>query len=376
MTISTGQNETTTTNPVRETDALTCCNDLDPARLDRVKKAYTTRFLADRLDADPRGYVLLSGPGVVPRAGDVVLARIDKLGMHTRLESPAGRRQTLFAGDEVLVAYADRYAPDQFEAEVPGDLRPAHLIAGGGLTGFVTAKHDLVKDATTVRPVGLLADVHGVVTLERLAPRKLRTAPSSAPVPPVRPIVVGVLGTSMNSGKSTAVSCLIRGLTRAGLRVSAGKATGTGAGGDPHGFVDAGATAVADFTDFGFGSTFRLEPDQVRSVLVSLVEELSVPEPDVIVVEIADGLYQRETRRLLGDPVLSRVVDQVVFASSSSVAATAGVALLRRHGLRVSAVSGVLTSAPLAAREAREVLDVPVIDTFELADPETARTVL
>ncbi|MDR7303993.1 hypothetical protein [Haloactinomyces albus] len=379
MLTSAGRDETTTPNTIHEIDALTHREDLVPHRLRSAKKAYTTRHLATRLDIDPSGYKLLSGPSVVPQPGDVVLALIDEIGMHTKLESPAGRRQTLFAGDEVLLAYGHRYAPDQFEAEVPSDLRPVHLIAAGGLSGLVVTKHENIKDPTVVHPMGLLADTHGVVTLRRLAPRHPRPrSPEkvTGSVPQGRPKVIGVLGTSMNAGKSATVNSLVRGLGQSGLRVSAGKATGTGAGGDPHGFTDAGAAKVLDFTDFGFPSTFRLGSDEVRSILVSLIEELSTPEPDVIVIEIADGLYQTETDRLLADPVFSQSVDQIVFAASGALGATAGVALLRNHGLPVSAVSGTLTSAPLATREAQEVLDVPVINTFELADPETLRAVL
>jgi hypothetical protein len=49
---------------------------------------------------------------------------------------------------------------------------------------------------------------------------------------------------------------------------------------------------------------------------------------------------------------------------------------MRRHDLRVAAVSGRVTSSPLAAREARSVLDVPVIDTLDLCEPEVALAML
>ena len=91
---------------------------LDFRRLGLAKSAYTTRFVSRLIDADPHGYRLMTGPHVVPRAGDVVLARVDKLGQHAAIMLPDGRRASLFEGDEILVAYGDRYAPDQFEGEV------------------------------------------------------------------------------------------------------------------------------------------------------------------------------------------------------------------------------------------------------------------
>ncbi|MPV36482.1 DUF1611 domain-containing protein [Georgenia subflava] len=348
-------------------------------RLRRAKKAYTTRFLAERLDADAEGYRLLAGEAVRPAAGDVVLARVVQLGQHRRLEGPGSRRQVLFAGDEILVSYGHRYAPDQFEAEVPEDLRPVHLVAAGGLAGVVTGQHARMDDATVLEPVGLLTDDRGVVTLGRLAPERLRGDVPAVPrgqLPAGRPTVIAVLGTSMNSGKSTALACLVRGLASAGLTVAAGKATGTGAGGDPRLFADAGASTVLDFTDFGLPSTFRLDHGRVRSLLVSLVDALTAAGPDVIVVEIADGVYQAETARLLADPLFRSVVDRVVFAAGDALGATSGVHLLETAGIDVAAVSGVLTSSPLAVREATEAVTVPVLPTYGLVEAESATSLL
>lgn len=349
---------------------------LSPDRLRRAKKAYTTRSVAALLDAAPEGYTLVDGSDVVPAPGDVVLARVEEIGKHTRLESPTGRRQTLFVGDEIVVAYGHRYAPDQFEALVPGDLRPAHLVAAGGIAARATEKHHDIDEPTAIRPLGLLADARGVVTMRRHATLTLlpdRTVPSPRLAGPT---VVAVVGTSMNSGKSTTVASIIHGLSRSGLRVTAGKVTGTGAGGDPHGFTDAGAEAVLDFTDFGFPTTFRLGHGQVCGILLSMVAQLAGTGTDVIVLEIADGLYQDETARLLADPLFTDVVGHVVFAADGAAGAAGGVALLRGRGVPVAAVSGVVTSAPLAVREARSVLDVPVIDTFAFADPDVATAVL
>ena len=103
-----------------------------------------------------------------------------------------------------------------------------------------------------------------------------------------------------------------------------------------------------------------------------MVDELSEPGTDVVVIEIADGVYQSETSRLLVDPVFDEVVDHVVFAAADALGASAGVSLLQSLGHRVTACSGVVTASPLAAREAAVALDVPVVNTFDLADPEIA----
>lgn len=346
---------------------------LDPVRLRRAKKAYTTRFVADAVDISADGYGLSRGLDVVPRAGDVVLARVEEIGMHKRLESPVSRRQALFVGDEILVAYGNRYAPDQYLAEVPHSLQQCQLVAGGGVAGTVTAQHAAVLDATTITPLGLLTTGSGVVNLAQYAPYRVTEASRPADS---RPPVVVVLGSSMNSGKTTTTACLARGFYNAGLRVAAGKATGTGSGNDPRLFADAGASPVLDFTNFGRPTTSRQSPSETLDVLLSLIATLAESDPDVIVLEVADGLYQEETRRLLREPDFRATVDRVIYCALDALGAVAGARVLRGLGLPVAAVSGRVTASQLATAEAAGELDVPILETFALCEPAVASTVL
>lgn len=349
----------------------------------RIQASYNTRFVAGAVEADPTGFHLAAGPTVIPGAGDVVVARVTEILNHKRVETPASRKAILFPGALVMLAYGHRYAADQFLAHVPDSLGPCHLVAAGGVAGMVTEQHARVDDPTRIEPLGLLADEGGIVNLTRFAPYALNPVPSLgataaelAGALPGRPTVIGVLGTSMNSGKSTAMATLVNGLTRAGLTVSAGKSTGTGAGNDPMLYRDGGAATVLDFTDFGYPTTFRLDFEQVRSLTVNLIDALSGADTDVVVVEIADGVYQGETARLLRDPLFQCVVDRVVFAAGDALGAVGGVRELQAAGLDVAAVSGVLTSSPLATAEAREVLSVPVIDTYALTGPDVSTALL
>ncbi|WP_432485313.1 DUF1611 domain-containing protein [Kineococcus esterisolvens] len=326
-------------------------------RLLRAKRSFTTRHvdLATAAAVDP---------GVVPAAGDVVLARVAELGHHKRLESPHGRRRLLFPGDEVVVAYGHRYAPDQFEAAVPADLGPCHLVAAGGIAARVEHAHSAVQAATRLEPVGLLTDAGGrVVNLRDHRP---------SPPPPTgpRPPLVAVVGTSMNSGKTTTAAALVRGLTAAGFRVGAAKATGTGAGGDLWLFTDSGAWTVADFTTAGLPSTYRAGHAKVLRVFGEVTDALA--GCDVGVLEVADGVFQDETARLVTDPLFRDRVDATVFAAGDALGASAGVQWMRRHGLAPLAVSGLLTASPLAAREARAATGTPVWDLAHLADPDRA----
>jgi len=127
----------------------------DEGHLRRLKFAYTARGARRR----PLGG-LLTGD-VAPRAGDVVVARVEELGQHKRLELKTGRRAHLFPGDEIVVCYGSRYAPDQFEAHVPGDLGRCQLVAAGGIAGRMVNKHVLMDEPTQITPLGLLARQDG-----------------------------------------------------------------------------------------------------------------------------------------------------------------------------------------------------------------------
>lgn len=348
--------------------------DLEPGRARHIRAAYTTRFVAAEFSKHPGDFHLVAGADTASRPGDVVIARVAEIGKHTRLESPVSRRQLMFVGQEIMVAYGNRYAPDQFLAHVPDTLEPCHLVAGGGLAGYVTQMHASIDAATAIEPIGLLATKDGVVNLRDFAPLQVGNpslaALSAAGTP--RPPVIAVLGTSMNSGKSTTLGCLVNGLANAGLHVAAGKATGTGAGNDPNLFIDAGAFPVCDFTDFGYPTTFKLAYEEVRDLLAAMIDEQAASGADVVVIEIADGLYQGETSRLLRDPLFAGYVDTVVFSAQDALGARAGLDVLQDAAVPVAAVSGLLTASPLATAEAAARLEVPVIDTYALCNPEVA----
>lgn len=331
-------------------------------RLSKAKAAYTVRRVD--LSGDT---VLCSGPHIRPQAGDLVLAEVMRLGQHKGVELASGRKATLYCGDEVLLAYGGRYAPDQFEAEVPGDLSDCQLVAAGGLAARVATQHMKMGAATELRPLGLVARADGRVHNVR---------DGALPTPRAttrRPVTIVVVGTSMNSGKTTTVAAIGHGLAAAGLRVGAAKVTGTGAGGDPHMFADAGAAEVLDFTHAGYASTYRVPVDALTDAFVLLHSELAERGVDAIVIEIADGILQQETAALLKKRLVTDRVDGMVFASGDALGAVAGVASLRNMGLPILAASGVLTASPLATREAQSILDVPVYDPEDLGDSTIAR---
>ncbi len=329
-------------------------------RLEQMKLAYSTARvpLAAMRSVDQSA----TAAGTAPQSGDLVLARVVKLGQHKRLELRNGRRAHILEGDDVIVCYGNRYAPDQFEAEVPADFNPCDLVAAGGIASRMLELHSEVSEPTRVAPFGLICDQRGRrVNLEAWALPELDE-------PLARPPTYAVVGSVMNSGKTTTAANLIRGLATAGHRVGACKVTGTGAGGDIWLMLDSGAQQVLDFTDAGLASTYLAPPERVERTFSLLTRHLAAGGAEVIVVEVADGLFQRETATLLGSRVFQQGVDGFLFASNDALGAASGVETLKRLGLRVLGVSGVLTASPLSIREACAATDVPILDIAGLRD--------
>jgi len=333
---------------------------LSRERLEQAKWAYTTR----RID-QTQPMQLMRG-ALLPEAGDLVLARVEELGQHRRLELVSSRRATLFEEDEIVVVYGNRYAPDQFEGIVPEHLGPCRLVAAGGVAARLLNRHDKMKTATRITPLGLLADGNG----QRINLISSRLSKSDWIDP--KPLVLVIAGTSMNSGKTTTCANLVKGFVRQQVKVAAAKFTGTGAGADYRSLVDAGASPVFDFIDAGYVSTYRVERDVLHDIVTTLGTHLAAARPDIILVEVADGLLQRETARLFATPAFTDWIDGIIFAANDALGAQAGVTWLMARQLPVFAITGVLTSSPLASREAEDICGLPVYHTAALARPSVS----
>ncbi len=333
---------------------------LSESRLEQAKWAYTTRRINQKQVKQ-----LLQGT-LSPEAGDLLLARVEELGQHKRLELVSSRRASLFEGDEIVVVYGNRYAPDQFEGIVPEHLGACRLVAAGGVAARLLNRHDRVKSATRITPLGLLADEAG----HRINLKTARLLKMEQIEP--EPLVLVVAGTAMNSGKTTACANLIRGLVRQKIKVAAAKFTGTGAGADYRSLVDAGASPVFDFIDAGYVSTYRVNRDVLLDIVMTLGSQMAAAQPDVIIIEVADGLLQRETSRLFATPEFTNWADGVIFAANDALGAQAGISWLTARQLPVFAITGVLTSSPLAQREAEDICGLPVYHTAALARPSVS----
>jgi len=296
--------------------------------------------------------------------GDLVAAKVVSMGNHTHIEDSHGRRCRLYVGDLLVGAFGNRYASDYYEGFfTPGTT--AHLLSASGLIGSVAATHSRYADPTVLEIVAAVADGKGsALSLEAFA----------RPAPAARRPRYGtwvVVGSAMNAGKTTTTSAIARGWTKARICSGAGKVTGTGSGKDLWAYMDAGATHVCDFLDFGIASTYGYPIERLQGTMISIRDALVADGAEAVVLEIADGLLQPETRGLLS--ALRDFADTLILAVGDPLAAKSGSEILRKdYDLPLRAISGLITASPLASREAGAITGLPVVPPQAFADGAAA----
>lgn len=337
---------------------------LDSSDLNRrIKWGYATHTIDDppACGGDLRGRLLTSEDP--PNRNDVIVAEVLALGRHSRIELTSGRRARLFPGDLIGIAYGNRYATRQWCGVMPEHGDVCHLLSVGGVCGEVITMVPDFKEPTVLRPLGYLSGPDG----KRLNLGDFALQPRVSGES--RPTTILVVGSGMDSGKTTAAASLIHGLALSGAKVFAAKLTGTAAPKDLWYMEDSGAARVMDFTDVGHASTAGASNDELWRILTTVESHFAVENPDYVVLEIADGIAQRETTMLLELAQSHGCIDHVIYTCCDSPGAQVGVERVRNYGMHVVAVAGMVACGPLAAQEARALTDVPVLESADLSNP-------
>lgn len=311
-----------------------------------------------------------------PRAGDVVVVRaLTDSATYNMLELPTGRLAKINPGDVLIGVLGRRRALKGFVGDVPVTVNTGdrlHLLNMGGVIGKCTGHHSSLSDAIQVEIIGLAADEQGqVMNIADAALAPQTTLGDTAPL-------VVIAGTCMNSGKTYAATELIKQATRAGLRVAAAKLSGIACLRDTLNMADHGAIAIASFLDCGLPST--VGATDLASVAKTIIARLNESSPDLIVIELGDGLlggYSVES--VLADMELREATAGLVFCASDYVGAWGGIELLRRRGIEIDVIAGSVTDSQMGEDFIEKEFGVPAANArrngerlFELLAPKVS----
>lgn len=301
----------------------------------------------------------------LPSAGDVAIFKVKKLGKHTKMQLIGGRLRHIFPGDHILATFGNRYATGQFEGYVPDkQVEEYHILGQGGAVGVMHSSHSKWNrvGVTTLELVGYATNEKGQILNTKFYGETIQPFNPNNQLPFKTILSVGA---SMDSGKTTTAAYLARGLSLAGKRVVFMKLTGTVYTKDKEFVEDCGAQAVLDFSDLGFPSTYMCSREELLSLYSTLLKKLASNQPDYVVIEIADGLLQRETNMLLYHSAFMDTIDHVILSCGDSLGVPFGVEMLTGIGHRPFALSGLFTASPLLRVEAEQYCNIP---TLTLAD--------
>jgi hypothetical protein len=329
-----------------------------------VDAAFATTVLVVEADKIGSAASLLNLPKTMavveatsrPRAGDVVVVRaLTDSATYNQLELPTGRLAKINPGDVFVGVLGRRRALKGFVGDVPDSVNAhdrLHLLNMGGVIGHCTGHHSSLSDAISVEVIGLACDEQGRVrNIADVALPLLERLEKTAPL-------VLVAGTCMNSGKTYAATELIKQATRSGLKVAAAKLSGVACLRDTLNMADHGAIATASFLDCGLPST--VDADNLACVAKSIITRLNESAPDMIVIELGDGILGGySVNSVFEDEELREATAALVFCASDYVGAWGGIELFRRRGISVDVIAGSVTDSQMGEDFIEREFDVP-----------------
>lgn len=320
------------------------------------------------------GRRVVLGDEIPARAGTVVAGRVKNAKVtYNTLENTAGRMVIVRPGDVVVGALGHRDALHGYSGHVPKSVRPGdslQILNLGGVLGegaIATPGRGAPFELEVLGSVlrfprddrsggGLPANIEDVSLVPNEPPRSFWSE-----LPPV----VALVGTSMNAGKTTAACALVSAMNETGRHVAAGKLTGVSLRRDVLEMADCGAEPTAVFTDFGVVTTNEENAARTARALLHHLVTSTPTLPDVIVLELGDGLLGTYgVRAILADEDLSAVLrserGHVLLCANDPVGLWGANELLRdRFELTPDLVTGPVTDSQTGRNFARENLDLP-----------------
>lgn len=312
-----------------------------------------------RLELDKNAVL---GADIPAEAGTVIAVRIkNSKTTYNVLEDVHGRMVALHPGDVIAGALGHRDALYGYSGRVPRQVSVGdelNLLNIGGVIGSGAKSVPGLGEPFRLEVLGSVLRFPYLGTRVGVPARVAEAALPLAPLPERMPPVVALVGTCMDAGKTTAAAVIIGELSRKGKRIAAGKLTGVALRRDVLQMQDCGAEPVTIFTDFGVVTT---NEQNVLSAAHSALAHLAESEPDLIVIEMGDGLLGTYgVNTLLGDPALRGTIRATVLCAQDPVGAWGAQQLLAdRYGLSADVVSGRVTDTPVGSRFCRDKLGVP-----------------
>lgn len=285
-------------------------------------------------------------PEIPAREGVVLAVKVrGTKAVYNQIEDLHGRMIRLDDGDLIAGVLGSRRALRGYAGVVPETVSVGDrldILNLGGVLGKCTSQNLELGAPLKAEVLGAVLSFP-YVDDRRGVPADIRegAVPWSETMAPSAPIVY-VAGTCMHAGKTYACGEIIRYLSKKGYRVSGAKLTGVSLLRDTLSMRDRGAQRCLSFNDCGIVST---SAEVSVPVAKGILNALNKDEPDVIVVELGDGvLGEYGVQAILEDRELMAAGRAHVVCAPDPVAVWGASEIYKeRFGLEVSVISGPAT---------------------------------
>jgi hypothetical protein len=299
-------------------------------------------------------------PHIEAKEGNVLAVRaLMEKSVYDRLELTTGRMAKINRGDVLAGTLGYRRALKGFVGVVPDSIHVGdtiHVLNLGGVLGLCMGRTPELGAPLEVEVLGavLIDGKPANISQNALPPRdRLLDSP---------PLVV-VAGTCMNSGKTAAASEIVKRFANAGLRAAAAKLSGVACLKDTLDMEDHGAVATLSFLDCGLPSTAHVT--DLAPYARAILAELATKNPDVIVVELGDGILgDYRVATFFSDPDLVRATRAVVLCANDLVAVWGAKKLMEEWKIPITVVSGPVTDNQTGTEYIQGELKLPAANAM------------
>ena len=301
-----------------------------------------------------------------PRPGDVVIVKaLSESVTYGNLELPNGRLAKINRNDILIGVLGRRRALKGFVGDIPDSVKTGdklNLLNMGGVIGVCLGHHSSLSDAIEIEVLGIAvsdlgfgnADFGFAVKNQRPKTKDQKLKILNIADNALNPTdflgksapIVAVAGTCMNSGKTVAATEIIKQAHHAGLKVAGAKMSGVACLRDTLNMQDSGARWTASFLDCGLPST--VDYGNLSSVAKAILNHLNSFQPDLIVVELGDGIvggYAVDS--VLTDAEIKNAISSFVFCAGDYVGVVGGMAVLKNLGIEIDVIAGSVTDSQM-----------------------------
>jgi hypothetical protein len=314
------------------------------------------------------GHELRLSPEIPCDEGVLVAVRVlNNKARYNQLELTSGRMATVNQGDVIVGALGHRKALRGYSGHLPTALAvgdTVQLLNIGGVLGLCDSANPDVgapfdcEVLGTVLHFPYLGERIGLPARAGASEFDIDATLDTKGVP-----VIALAGTCMDSGKTAAACAIVSRLRHLGFSIAACKATGVSLRRDILAMEDAGAAETMIFSDLGIVTTTAENGPALTRALLST---LAADKPDVIVLELGDGLLGAYgVEAILTDKNIRSALTAVVLCANDPVSAWGGAKLLRdQFNIEPAVVTGPATDNSVGVDQIAERLSLPGINAL------------